>query len=67
MLSVKYKKKRMLDKILAMKNILKQKGMLCNVKRINILIVIEQKKTVIRSIYFPASSHLVCCLLFITT
>ena len=35
---------------------------LCNVKWINVQIVIEWKKTVIRSIYFPASSHLVYCL-----
>ena len=35
---------------------------LCNVKRINVQIVIEQKKTVICPIYFPASSHLVYCL-----
>ena len=45
-----------------MENILKRKGMLCNVKRIDVRIVIERKKTVIRSIYFPASSHLVYCL-----
>ena len=45
-----------------MENILKQKGMLCNAKQINERIVIEQKKTVIYSIYFPASSHLVYCL-----
>ena len=38
------------------------KVLLCNVKQINVQIVIEQKKTVIRTIYFPASSHLVCCL-----
>ena len=50
-----------------MENILKRKGMLCNVKQINIQIVVERKKTVIRSIYFPASSHLVCCLLLIVT
>ena len=42
-----------------MENILKQKGMLCNVKQINEQIVIEQKKTAICSLYFPASSHLV--------
>ena len=40
--------------------------MLCNIKWINVQIVIDQKKTVICSRYFPASSHLVCCLLFIT-
>ena len=45
-----------------MENILKRKGMLCNVKWINVQIVIGQKKTVIHSIYFPASSHLVYCL-----
>ena len=50
-----------------MENILKRKGMLCNVKWINVRNVIEQKKTVICPVYFPASSHLVCCLLFITT
>ena len=50
-----------------MENILKRKGMLCNATRINVRIVIERKKTVICSIYFPASSHLVCRLLFITT
>ena len=50
-----------------MENILKQKGMLCNAKRMNVQIVIERKRTVIRSIYFPASSHLVCCLLLIVT
>ena len=37
-------------------------SVVCNVKRINIQIVIERKKTVIRSIYFPASSHLIYCL-----
>ena len=36
--------------------------MLCNVKQINIQIVIERKKTVICSTYFPASSYLVYCL-----
>ena len=36
--------------------------MLCNVKRIDVRFIIEQKKTVICSIYFPASSHLVYCL-----
>ena len=45
-----------------MENILKQKGMLYNAKWINEQIVIEQKKTLICSVYFPASSHLVCCL-----
>ena len=45
-----------------MENILKPKGMLCNIKWINEQIVIEQKKTVICPIYFPASSHLVYCL-----
>ena len=45
-----------------MENILKPKGMLCNVKWINEQIVIEQKKTVICPIYFPPSSHLVFCL-----
>ena len=35
---------------------------LCNVKWIKIRIVIEQKKTVIHPIYFPASSHLIYCL-----
>ena len=34
-----------------MENILKQKGMLCNVKQINVQIVIERKKTVIHYIY----------------
>ena len=45
-----------------MEDILKQKGMLCNAKWINAQIVIEQKKTVTCLVYFPASSHLVCCL-----
>ena len=36
--------------------------LLCNVKWINVWIVIEQKKTVICCIYFPAPSHLVYCL-----
>ena len=40
--------------------------MLCNAKWIDVRIVMKQKKTVIHSIYFPASSHLVYCLLFIT-
>ena len=47
-----------------MENILKQKGMLCNVNWIDVQFIIEQKKTVICSIYFPASSHLVY---FLTT
>ena len=34
--------------------------LLCNTKHINERIVIEEKKTVIYSVYFPASSHLVC-------
>ena len=45
-----------------MENILKPKGMLCNIKQINEQIVIEGKKTVICYIYFSASSHLVYCL-----
>ena len=42
-----------------MENILKQKGMLCNIKCINMQIVMKQKKTVIHSGYFRTSSHLV--------
>ena len=48
-----------------MENILKQKGMLCNVKWTDVQM--KQKKIVTRSGYFPVSSHLVYCLLFITT
>ena len=44
-----------------MENILKPKGMLCNVKWINEQIVIEQKKTVICYIF---SSFILSCLLF---
>ena len=44
-----------------MENILKPKGMLCNVigQSNNWYRVIEQKTTLIYSIYFPASSYLV--------
>ena len=46
-----------LDYITAIETVL-----LCNVKWLNEQTVIEQKKTVICFVYFPASSHLVYCL-----
>ena len=47
-----------------MENILKPKGMLCNVigQSNDWYRVIKQKMTVIYSVYFPASSYPVFCL-----